>query len=93
MAAISKLIPNLRKGSCIVTLLPDRGERYLDTVYDPDWPALERRLTRPFAASFRRLGERPALAWQARRPSAAASSWMPEAHIFPANTLSEGAAL
>lgn len=93
MAAIAKLIPNLRKGSCIVTLLPDRGERYLDTVYDPDWPAQERRLTRPFAASFRRLGERPSIVRQSRSTSAAASSWMPTAHVLPVPMLSEGAAI
>jgi N-(2-amino-2-carboxyethyl)-L-glutamate synthase len=54
IAAITKLIPHLPRGSRIVTLLPDRGERY--TVFNPAWPAPERRLTKPFAASFRRLG-------------------------------------
>jgi len=60
VAAIEKLIPNLPAGSRIVTLLPDRGERYLDTVYAKDWPAPERRVTRPFAASYRRLARRAA---------------------------------
>jgi len=69
MAAIAKLIPNLPKGSRVVTLLPDRGERYLDTVYDLNWPAPDRRLTRPFEASFRRLGARPAMAWASRGSS------------------------
>ena len=83
MAAITKLIPNLAEGSCIVTLLPDRGERYLDTVYDLEWPPQERRLTRPFEASFRRLAERPTAAWISPRSSAAASSWMPQPRILP----------
>ena len=60
VAAIAKLIPTLPAGSRIVTLLPDRGERYLDTVYAEDWPAPERRVTRPFAASYRRLSRRAA---------------------------------
>ena len=78
MAAITKLIPNLPQGSCIVTLLADRGERYLDTVYDPNWPALDRRLTRPFEASFRRLSAPPAKLWGSRgawsRPADAAAN-------------------
>lgn len=74
MAAITKLIPNLPQGSCIVTLLADRGERYLDTVYDPNWPALDRRLTRPFEASFRRLSAPPAKLWGWSRPADAAAN-------------------
>lgn len=62
VAAIAKLIPHLGPGARIVTLLPDRGERYLDTVYDPAWPAPERRLTEAFATSYRRLGPRSAAA-------------------------------
>lgn len=84
MAAITKLIPNLGRGSCIVTLLPDRGERYLDTVYDPEWPSQERRFTKPFEASFLRLGERSAVARAPTRPTAAASSWMPRPPILAA---------
>ena len=34
VAAIRRLIPNVSAGSRIVTLLPDRGERYLDLIYD-----------------------------------------------------------
>lgn len=60
VAAIQKLIPHLGRGARIVTLLPDRGERYLDTVYDPSWPAADRRLTRPFEASYRRIATRSA---------------------------------
>lgn len=88
MAAITKLIPTLPKGSCIVTLLPDRGERYLDTVYDPEWPAESRRLTRPFEASFRRLNSRPANVSSIPRTTSAVASWMPQ--VAP---LLEGAAL
>lgn len=59
VAAIAKLIPHLARGARIVTLLPDRGERYLDTIYDPDWPAADRRTTKSFEASYRRLLSRP----------------------------------
>ncbi|GEO99319.1 2,3-diaminopropionate biosynthesis protein SbnA [Methylobacterium haplocladii] len=56
IAAITKLVPELPRGSRIVTLLPDRGERYLDTVHDRSWPDEERRLTRSFADSHHRVG-------------------------------------
>ena len=62
VAAIAKLIPQLGRGARIVTLLPDRGERYLDTIYDPAWPAPERRLTKSFQASYRRIGSQTAAA-------------------------------
>lgn len=39
MAAIRKLLPKIPRGSRIVTVLPDRGDRYLDTVYDDEWTA------------------------------------------------------
>ncbi|MDQ0897330.1 MULTISPECIES: 2,3-diaminopropionate biosynthesis protein SbnA [unclassified Paenibacillus] len=43
IAAIHKLIPTLKPSDArpirIVTLLPDRGERYLDTVYNDEWSA------------------------------------------------------
>ncbi len=39
VAAIGKLIPQLPRAGRILTLLPDRGERYLDLVYDDDWVA------------------------------------------------------
>lgn len=39
IAGIEKLIPTLAPGSRIVTLLPDRGDRYLDTVYNDAWVA------------------------------------------------------
>lgn len=39
VAGIAKLIPTLPPGARVVTLLPDRGERYMDTVYNDDWVA------------------------------------------------------
>lgn len=39
VAAIKKLIPHIPKGSCIVTLFPDRGDRYMDLVYNAEWRA------------------------------------------------------
>ncbi|TQR41827.1 2,3-diaminopropionate biosynthesis protein SbnA [Paenibacillus popilliae] len=37
IAALQKLIPNIPDLSRVVTVLPDRGDRYLDSVYDVDW--------------------------------------------------------
>jgi N-(2-amino-2-carboxyethyl)-L-glutamate synthase len=37
VAAIERLVPDLPRPSRIVTVLPDRGERYLDLVYDDAW--------------------------------------------------------
>lgn len=37
VAAIRKLLPTIDAPARILTLLPDRGERYLDTVYDDAW--------------------------------------------------------
>lgn len=37
IAAIQKIIPSLPAASRVVTILPDRGERYLDSVYDEAW--------------------------------------------------------
>jgi 2,3-diaminopropionate biosynthesis protein SbnA len=37
VAAINRLLPNVSPGSRILTVLPDRGERYLDLVYDDEW--------------------------------------------------------
>jgi N-(2-amino-2-carboxyethyl)-L-glutamate synthase len=39
VAGLRKLLPDLAPGSRVVTLLPDRGERYLDTVYSAEWAA------------------------------------------------------
>ncbi len=35
--ALGQLVERLPGPARVVTLLPDRGERYLDTVYDDDW--------------------------------------------------------
>jgi len=37
ISAIKKLIPTIPSGSCVLTLLADRGDRYLDLVYDEEW--------------------------------------------------------
>lgn len=37
VAAIQRLSSHLQRTARILTILPDRGERYLDTVYDDDW--------------------------------------------------------
>jgi cysteine synthase A len=39
VAAIDRIRPGLPDGWQIVAVLPDRGDRYLDTVYDDDWVA------------------------------------------------------
>jgi len=39
IAAIQKLLPTLPSSYRILTFLPDRGERYLDLVYNEDWVA------------------------------------------------------
>ncbi|QGK70208.1 2,3-diaminopropionate biosynthesis protein SbnA [Allosaccharopolyspora coralli] len=39
VAGIEHLVSRLDRPSRIVTLLPDRGERYLDLVYDDNWVA------------------------------------------------------
>ncbi len=46
VAAITRKLPELRPGCRVVAILPDRGDRYLDLVYDDDWLArLESRPT------------------------------------------------
>jgi cysteine synthase A len=37
VAAIGQLLHEVPSGSRVLTVLPDRGERYLDLVYDDDW--------------------------------------------------------
>lgn len=39
VAALQKLLPTFPPGYRVVTLFPDRGDRYLDLVYDDDWMA------------------------------------------------------
>lgn len=48
IAAIQRLSAGLPRPARILTILPDRGDRYLDTVYDDDWLSRmqERHLTR-----------------------------------------------
>ncbi|EAQ36501.1 probable cysteine synthase a protein [Nitrobacter sp. Nb-311A] len=37
IAAIQQLCADLPRDTRILTILPDRGERYLDTIYDDEW--------------------------------------------------------
>jgi cysteine synthase A len=37
VAAVRKLLPSLPSPCRILTLFPDRGDRYLDSVYDDEW--------------------------------------------------------
>jgi cysteine synthase A len=39
IAALKKLLPTLPSETRILTILPDRGERYLDSVYNEEWVA------------------------------------------------------
>lgn len=39
VAALHKMLPSLPPGSRVVTIFPDRGDRYLDLVYDDEWLA------------------------------------------------------
>ena len=45
VAAIQKLLPNFPQSYRVLTLFPDRGERYLDLVYDDAWVAKIQRRT------------------------------------------------
>ena len=37
VTAVKQLISQIPEGSTVVALLPDRGERYLDTIYSDEW--------------------------------------------------------
>ncbi|OAB44062.1 2,3-diaminopropionate biosynthesis protein SbnA [Paenibacillus antarcticus] len=37
IAAIQRMAASIPEGSTCVAILPDRGERYLDTIYNPTW--------------------------------------------------------
>ncbi|MFB6813986.1 2,3-diaminopropionate biosynthesis protein SbnA [Streptomyces sp. NPDC056347] len=37
VAALTRLAPTVRPGSNVVIVLPDGGDRYLDTIYDDTW--------------------------------------------------------
>jgi cysteine synthase A len=39
VAAIGRLRPRLPRDWQVLTVLPDRGDRYLDQVYDDEWVA------------------------------------------------------
>lgn len=39
VAALQKVLPGLPSSASVLTLFPDRGERYLDTLYDEQWVA------------------------------------------------------
>ena len=39
IAGIQKLLPRFPRHYRVLTILPDRGERYLDTIYDDEWVA------------------------------------------------------
>jgi N-(2-amino-2-carboxyethyl)-L-glutamate synthase len=39
IAAIQRIAPTLPRDAVVATVLPDRGERYMDLVYDDDWVA------------------------------------------------------
>lgn len=36
-AAISKYAPKIKKGATCVAIFPDKGERYIDTIYSDEW--------------------------------------------------------
>lgn len=53
VAAIRKLLPQVSSGANILTLLPDRGDRYLDLVYNHEWRStLTRRYRSPKDKTF-----------------------------------------
>jgi len=37
VSAVEKVKGDIRRGSTCVVVLPDRGERYLDTIYSQEW--------------------------------------------------------
>ena len=37
ITAVERLSHEIPEGSTVVVLLPDRGERYLDTIYSDQW--------------------------------------------------------
>jgi cysteine synthase A len=44
LAAVQQLAAEFRRGETIVAISADLGDKYMDTVYDPDW--VERVITR-----------------------------------------------
>jgi N-(2-amino-2-carboxyethyl)-L-glutamate synthase len=53
VAAIQKLLPTLSPPCRIVTLFPDRGDRYLHTIYNEDW--IERLSAQMYESSLNAL--------------------------------------
>jgi len=51
IAAVQRLAPQLPRGARVVAILPDRGERYMDLVYDDDWVAARGGVEAPAAAA------------------------------------------
>jgi cysteine synthase A len=47
IAAVQRLAPELPAGARVVTILPDRGERYMDLVYDDTWMEEHRPVAEP----------------------------------------------
>jgi N-(2-amino-2-carboxyethyl)-L-glutamate synthase len=39
IAAVQQMLPRLARPATVLTLLPDRGDRYVSTVYDDEWVA------------------------------------------------------
>ena len=37
ISAVDRMIGEIPAGAAVVALLPDRGERYLDTIYSDEW--------------------------------------------------------
>ncbi|MGB2712256.1 MAG: pyridoxal-phosphate dependent enzyme, partial [Conexibacter sp.] len=44
IAAVQRLAPTLPRGARVATILADRGERYMDLVYDDEWMQAHREL-------------------------------------------------
>jgi cysteine synthase A len=61
IAAVQRIVPTLSRDARVVTLLPDRGERYMDLVYDDEWVADHRVGARPATAAPTPVGSLPAL--------------------------------
>jgi hypothetical protein len=49
IAAVQRIAPTLPLDARVVTILPDRGERYMDLVYDDAWVAQHRHEPDPLA--------------------------------------------
>jgi N-(2-amino-2-carboxyethyl)-L-glutamate synthase len=59
IAAIRKFTSRLPDNAVVVTVLPDRGERYLDSVYNRDWLPEAERVRRPLAQSHLLIEREP----------------------------------